>query len=180
MSEWTREQRYQGIDDVPQSQLIELKQKVDASHYRQTYHIQPETGLLNDPNGLIFYNGTYYVSHQWFPLGAVHGLKYWFNYTSKDLVSFTPHGPILEPDTAYDSHGVYSGSAFEYNGQLYYMYTGNHRDSEWNRHSSQMLAKVDEYGDAVKFENQLFQHHQRDIHNILEIQTFFKKMGNIL
>ncbi|ARB77380.1 MULTISPECIES: sucrose-6-phosphate hydrolase [Staphylococcus] len=152
MSEWTREQRYQGIDDVPQSQLIELKQKVDASHYRQTYHIQPETGLLNDPNGLIFYNGTYYVSHQWFPLGAVHGLKYWFNYTSKDLVSFTPHGPILEPDTAYDSHGVYSGSAFEYNGQLYYMYTGNHRDSEWNRHSSQMLAKVDEYGDAVKFE----------------------------
>ena len=112
MSEWTREQRYQGIDDVPQSQLIELKQKVDASHYRQTYHIQPETGLLNDPNGLIFYNGTYYVSHQWFP-----------------LVSFTPHGPILEPDTAYDSHGVYSGSAFEYNGQLYYMYTGNHRDS---------------------------------------------------
>ena len=101
MSEWTREQRYQGIDDVPQSQLIELKQKVDASHYRQTYHIQPETGLLNDPNGLIFYNGTYYVSHQWFPLGAVHGLKYWFNYTSKDLVSFTPHGPILEPDTAY-------------------------------------------------------------------------------
>ena len=112
MSEWTREQRYQGIDDVPQSQLIELKQKVDASHYRQTYHIQPETGLLNDPNGLIFYNGTYYVSHQWFPLGAVHGLKYWFNYTSKDLVSFTPHGPILEPDTAYDSHGVYSGSAF--------------------------------------------------------------------
>ena len=46
MSEWTREQRYQGIDDVPQSQLIELKQKVDASHYRQTYHIQPETGLF--------------------------------------------------------------------------------------------------------------------------------------
>lgn len=28
MSEWTREQRYQGIDDVPQSQLIELKQKL--------------------------------------------------------------------------------------------------------------------------------------------------------
>ncbi|WRN73143.1 hypothetical protein UM582_09945 [Staphylococcus aureus] len=26
----------------------------------------------------MFYKGKYYVSHQWFPLGAVHGLKYWY------------------------------------------------------------------------------------------------------
>ena len=46
-------------------------------------------------------------------------------------------------------------------------------DSEWNRHSSQMLAKVDEYGDAVKFEKPVIP--APDIHNILEIQTFFKR-----
>ena len=84
--------------------------------------------MLNDPNGLIYYDGYYYISHQWFPR-AVHGLKYWFNYKSDDLVHFKAQGPILEPDTKYDSHGVYSGSAFEFNGHLYYIYTGNHRDN---------------------------------------------------
>ncbi|MGE6827705.1 sucrose-6-phosphate hydrolase [Staphylococcus capitis] len=151
MAEWTREARYQRIEDVDTETFKKLKQQVDASPYRQTYHIQPETGLLNDPNGLIYYDGHYYISHQWFPLGAVHGLKYWFNYKSDDLVHFKAQGPILEPDTKYDSHGVYSGSAFEFNGHLYYMYTGNHRDNHWNRLSSQMIARVKEDGSVEKF-----------------------------
>lgn len=94
MTEWSREQRYRRIEDVNKDELEALKHRIEQSSYRQHFHIQPETGLLNDPNGLMFYNGTYYVSHQWFPLGAVHGLKYWFNYTSKDLVTFEPHIPF--------------------------------------------------------------------------------------
>lgn len=81
--EWTREERYQRIEDVDETYLEQLKHQVDTSLYRQTFHIQPEMGLLNDPNGLIYYEGYYYISHQWFPLGAVHGLKYWFNYKAK-------------------------------------------------------------------------------------------------
>ena len=108
--------------------------------------------MLNDPNGLIYHNGKYYISHQWFPLGAVHGLKYWFNYTSDDLVTFEPQDTLIKPDTYYDSHGVYSGSAFEHNGDLYYMYTGNHRDEQWNRYASQMIAKVQNNGAITKFD----------------------------
>ena len=48
----------------------------------------------------------------------MHGLKYWFNYKSKDLLHFEPQGTLLKPDTKYDSHGVYSGSAFEYQNHL--------------------------------------------------------------
>ena len=151
MTEWTREERYQRIEDVDTEYFKTLKQQVDQSKFRQQFHIQPETGLLNDPNGLIFYKGKYYVSHQWFPLGAVHGLKYWYNYTSDDLINFKAEGPILNPDTKYDSHGVYSGSAFEYNGHLYYMYTGNHRDNHWQRHASQMIARLKEDGSVEKF-----------------------------
>ncbi len=151
MREWTREERYQRYEDVSTEALIDLKSTVNQSPYRQTFHIQPETGLLNDPNGLIYANGTYHVSHQWFPLGAVHGLKYWYHYTSEDLIHFTSQGPILKPDTQYDSHGVYSGSAFLFDGQIYYMYTGNHRDEDWQRHASQMLAKVETDGTIHKF-----------------------------
>ena len=100
--EWTREERYQRIEDVDKTYLEQLKHQVDTSLYRQTFHIQPEMGLLNDPNGLIYYEGYYYISHQWFPLGAVHGLKYWFNYKSKDLLHFEPQGTLLKPDTKYD------------------------------------------------------------------------------
>ncbi|MCI2804303.1 sucrose-6-phosphate hydrolase [Staphylococcus pettenkoferi] len=151
MKAWTREERYQPMEAVSPVTLEAMKEQVAESPYRQTFHIQPETGLLNDPNGLIYYDGEYYISHQWFPLGAVHGLKYWFNYRSRDLVHFEPHGVILKPDTEYDSHGVYSGSAFEYQGRLYYMYTGNHRDEDWTRTSSQLIAKMEDDGTLTKF-----------------------------
>lgn len=152
MAEWSREERYRRIEDVDKKYLEHLKRQVETSRFRQTFHIQPETGLLNDPNGLIYHNGKYYVSHQWFPLGAVHGLKYWFNYTSDDLVTFEPQGAVLKPDTYYDSHGVYSGSAFEHEGDLYYIYTGNRRDDQWERYASQMIAKVENDGTITKFD----------------------------
>ncbi|MDO6574503.1 beta-fructofuranosidase [Staphylococcus pasteuri] len=158
MKEWTREERYQRMEDIDSDKLLELKQQTQLSPYRQTYHIQPEMGLLNDPNGLIYFNGKYYISHQWFPLGAVHGLKYWYNYTSKDLVHFQPEGVILSPDTKYDSHGVYSGSAFEYQGHLYYMYTGNHRDHDWQRQATQMIARLKDDGTVEKFPKPVISH----------------------
>ncbi|MDI1799607.1 sucrose-6-phosphate hydrolase, partial [Staphylococcus aureus] len=52
MTEWTREERYQRIEDVDTEYFKTLKQQVDQSKFRQQFHIQPETGLLNDPNGL--------------------------------------------------------------------------------------------------------------------------------
>ena len=151
MSEWTRDERYQRYEDIDQEVMDELTELVNQSKYRQLFHIQPKTGLLNDPNGLIYYKGEYYISHQWFPLGAVHGLKYWYTYKSKDLINFEDQGISLKPDTKDDSHGVYSGSAFTYHNNLYYMYTGNHRDENWNRKSTQHIAKVLDNGEVQKF-----------------------------
>lgn len=150
MEQWSREKRYQKLEDVSPETMAELKKQIDVSAFRQTYHIQPQTGLLNDPNGLIYFNGQYLLSHQWFPFGAVHGLKYWFHYKGENLVHLKPQGPIIKPDTPFDSHGVYSGSAFEFEGQLYYMYTANQRTASWERKSTQMLAKINEQGDIEK------------------------------
>lgn len=179
MAEWTREERYQCIEDADENTLEQLKQQVEASPYRQTFHIQSETGLLNDPNGLIYFDGSYYVSHQWFPLGAVHGLKYWFNYKSEDLVHFEPQGPILKPDTKYDSHGVYSGSAFEYQGHLYYMYTGNHRDQHWHRFSTQMIARMKDDGTIEKFPKPVIQAQPAGYTSHFKDPKVFKKNGQL-
>lgn len=152
MVNWTREEQYKKLSDISEVEYNKLLEQVNQSKWRQIFHIQPKSGLLNDPNGVIYHNGTYHIFHQWFPLGAVHGLKYWYHYTSKDLTSFKDEGVALSPDTEFDSHGVYSGSAFDYEGKLHLMYTGNVRDDEWNRKSTQMIAVQQEDGSFKKFD----------------------------
>src|SRR5690242_14432133 len=87
--EWTKEQRYRKIEDASKEELLKLRSEVMECKWRQTFHIQPETGLLNDPNGFSYYNGEYHLFYQWFPFGPVHGLKYWYHTKSKDLVHWS-------------------------------------------------------------------------------------------
>ncbi|MFX3623640.1 MAG: glycoside hydrolase family 32 protein [Ectobacillus sp.] len=148
--EWTREQRYRRIEDAGKEELGELTAKVDGCSWRQAFHIQPHTGLLNDPNGFSYYNGEYHLFYQWFPLGPVHGLKYWYHMKSKDLVHWEDAGVGIRPDRYFDSHGAYSGSAIEHEGKLYLFYTGNTRDESWVRHPYQCIAIMDKDGNIEK------------------------------
>ncbi|MDQ6598873.1 glycoside hydrolase family 32 protein [Bacillus salipaludis] len=149
---WTKEQRYRRIEDASQEEIRNLKKVVKSCRWRQSYHIQPETGLLNDPNGFSYFNGEYHLFYQWFPLGPVHGLKYWYHTKSKDLVHWENAGIAIEPTNQYDSHGVYSGSAIEHEGRLYLLYTGNTRDENWVRHPYQCLAVMNERDEIKKLE----------------------------
>lgn len=147
---WTREQLYTPLEKVPSESLKKLKDRVNSCEWRQKFHIQPTTGLLNDPNGFSYYQDEYHLFYQWFPNGAVHGLKYWYHLKSKNLVDWEDLGIALKPDSNCDSHGVYSGSAIEKDEHLYLMYTANHRDKDWNRHPSQALAKMNKVGEIEK------------------------------
>ncbi|WP_046175880.1 glycoside hydrolase family 32 protein [Domibacillus indicus] len=149
--QWTTAERYTRIEDATKEDLKKLTNQVKACPWRQTYHIQPETGLLNDPNGFSFYNGEYHLFYQWFPLGPVHGIKYWYHTKSKDLVHWENAGIAIHPNDETDSHGAYSGSGIEHNGQLYLMYTGNTRDENWVRHPKQNIAVMNEQGIVSKW-----------------------------
>lgn len=150
--EWTREQRYRKIEDVTEKEILELEQIVKNSPWRQKYHIQPKTGLLNDPNGFAYYNGEYHLFYQWFPLGSVHGLKYWYHMKSKNLIEWEDSGIAIRPSSYFDSHGAYSGSALEHDEKLYLFYTGNSRDDKWVRHPFQCLAIMNKSGQIKKLE----------------------------
>lgn len=153
--EWTREQRYRKIEDVSKEEYEVLKRNVAACPYREKYHIQPITGLLNDPNGFSYFNGEYHLFYQWFPLGPVHGLKYWYHVSSKDLVHWNDCGVGLEPNMYYESHGVFSGSGYVENDKLHLFYTGNTRDQNWIRKPYQCLAIMDKEGKIEKYEKPL-------------------------
>lgn len=111
--------RYRPYKDWSQTQYNDIKKRVAQSPWHTTYHLEPKTGLLNDPNGFSYFNGKFQLFYQNWPFGAAHGLKQWVHTESTDLVHFNETGITLQPDHPYDSHGAYSGSAYEINNQLF-------------------------------------------------------------
>lgn len=106
---------------------------------RQQYHIEPDRGLLNDPNGLCWFNGKYHIFFQWNRFAKDHSYKEWGLFTSKDLIHWGFEESAILPDQVYDKNGVYSGSGYVIGGSLYLFYTGNSR-TDGQRKSSQCLA----------------------------------------
>ncbi|WP_235715065.1 glycoside hydrolase family 32 protein [Halalkalibacter akibai] len=80
---------------------------------------------MNDPNGFSYFNGEYHLFYQHHPYSPKWGPMHWGHVKSKDLVNWE-HLPIaLAPSEDYDVDGCFSGSAFEKDGKMYLMYTGN-------------------------------------------------------
>lgn len=101
------------------------REAVAKDPMRLKFHLMPKTGWLNDPNGLCQFHGTYHIYYQYTPFEPTGELKLWGHYTTKDFVSFADEGPVLFPDSEFDAHGVYSGSAFVKGDTIHYFYTGN-------------------------------------------------------
>lgn len=178
-----QEVRYRRYEDWSEEEITKIKNNVAASPWRATYHIEPQTGLLNDPNGFSYFNGKFHLFYQNWPFGAAHGLKSWVHTESTDLVHFTETGTVLYPDTDLDSHGAYSGSAFEINERLFLFYTGNVRDENWIRTPLQIGAWMDEKGVIEKIPNVLIPQpsdvteHFRDPQIFLHNEQFYAIVG---
>ncbi|MBS4461407.1 glycoside hydrolase family 32 protein [Aerococcaceae bacterium zg-B36] len=119
--------------------------------FAQHYHITPEQGLLNDPNGLSYFDGYYHVFYQYNPHKTDHSVKYWGHVRSKDLVHWEQLPISLKSDDWFDKDGVYSGGAWVHEGELYLFYTGNTKDENGVRTSYQCLATSK---DGIHFEKQ--------------------------
>ncbi|WDD92024.1 glycoside hydrolase family 32 protein [Burkholderia sp. FERM BP-3421] len=114
---------------------------VIADRWRPSFHLCPPQGLINDPNGLIYWQGAYHVFYQWNPSGCVHLNKHWAHAKSTDLIHWESMPIALAPDMPYDAQGCYSGSAIDDGGAMVLMYTGNVRDDAGGRSSYQCLAR---------------------------------------
>lgn len=147
------EVRYRPYADWTDQEKAEIKAHVAASPWRANYHIEPKTGLLNDPNGFSYFNGKFQLFYQNWPFGAAHGLKQWVHTESQDLVHFKETGITLQPDHENDSHGAYSGSAYPIDDKLFIFYTGNVRDQDWVRDPRQIGAWMDKQGHIEKFDD---------------------------
>ncbi len=75
-------------------------------------HIRPGYGWINDPNGIVEYDGRWHVFFQHNPAGPVHADMHWGHVSSPDLVTWTEHPVAFGPTPGGpDSHGCFSGVA---------------------------------------------------------------------
>jgi beta-fructofuranosidase len=172
--EWTRTRRYLPYQDWPKNYLKKIEDQTKNSEFYPQFHIAPTSGLLNDPNGFSFFNGQWHVFYQTFPFGPVHGLKSWSQAVSDDLIFWKKLGLALLPDSAFDSQGVYSGSAHQINDKLFLMYTGNVRDQIWQRHPYQNGAWLNQSGQITKLKYPLIKQPQHTTDHFRDPQLLEK------
>lgn len=79
-----------------------------AERYRPQYHFTPARNWMNDPNGLVYYDGEFHLFYQYNPFGNKWGHMSWGHAVSPDLVHWT-HLPVAIPEA--DGVMAFSGSA---------------------------------------------------------------------
>lgn len=86
--------------------MIESGKQHHEERFRPGFHFSSPAGWANDPNGLVYYEGSYHLFYQHHPYSNTWGPMHWGHAVSQDLIHWE-HAPIaLFPD----EHGaIFSG-----------------------------------------------------------------------
>jgi beta-fructofuranosidase len=128
--------------------------RLAADPMRPQFHLLPAGNWMNDPNGPIYFNGSYHMFFQLNPHGALWGDMNWAHAVSPDMIHWR-HLPIALSPTpgGPDAAGCFTGSAIIVGKRVYFVYTGvvdslpakaTLRDGKHNFLESQCLAWSDD------------------------------------
>lgn len=140
--------------------------------YRPQFHFTPEKNWMNDPNGLVYYDGEYHLFYQHNPNGMEWGNMHWGHAVSRDLVHWEHLPMAIYPDNnSVDKEEctAFSGSAIvdeknvlgKQKGEIKTMvafYTSQHcgqrlafstdKGRTWEKYSGNPIIPYDENDDA--------------------------------
>jgi fructan beta-fructosidase len=87
--------------------LVFANADANTSALRPAIHYSAARHWINDPNGLVYVQGTYHLFYQYNPQGSLWGHIGWGHATSPDLLHWTELGLAIPED---DAHMIFSGS----------------------------------------------------------------------
>ena len=79
----------------------------NTEQHRPQFHFSPAAHWMNDPNGMVYYKGTYHLFYQYHPASSIWGPMHWGHATSKDMVHWQEQPIALYPDSL---GWIFSGS----------------------------------------------------------------------
>ena len=100
------------IDDPGTEEPTDPKEPTTPTGYNEQYrpqiHFTPAKNWMNDPNGMVYVDGTYHLFYQYNPQGNGWGNMSWGHATSTDLIHWKEQAVALTRDELGD---IFSGSA---------------------------------------------------------------------
>lgn len=151
--------------------------------WRNNFHIEMPFGLVNDPNGLSYFNDKFHIFYQWNPFGCEHKTKHWGLVTTTDFVNFTRPEIILKPEDWFDKNGCYSGCGLVKDDELKLYYTGNVKASSGERESYQCVATyhkdgtIEKQGVVIEKQPEGYTAHFRDPYIFVENEIYYMVLG---
>lgn len=122
--------------------------------YLQTlkYHYKPKKGWINDPNGLVYFDGYYHVFYQHSPDYEMPWKQpmHWGHARTKDFLHWEELPVALYPDKEYDNNGCWSGTAIVKDDCLYLFYASVH--SAEGKNEKIQTVSVAYSRDGINFE----------------------------
>ncbi|HXW08217.1 MAG TPA: glycoside hydrolase family 32 protein [Vicinamibacterales bacterium] len=101
-------QPQQGPEVEAQTSAVADAAPTYRERFRPQYHFTPPENWMNDPNGMVYFDGEYHLFYQYNPFGDKWGHMSWGHAVSPDLLHWD-HLPVAIPE----ANGVmaFSGSA---------------------------------------------------------------------
>lgn len=106
------------LNRIYQSDEIQGHESLYKEENRPQFHFSTKRGWINDPNGLIYYDGEYHLFYQHNPMEREWENMHWGHAVSKDLIHWEELPTALYPDKLGT---MFSGSAIiDYNNSAGY------------------------------------------------------------